>query len=74
MKHPKDDSMDEYITLSEVRERFRKLGIKEVPPSREHWHIFRKEGWVWACKTDDQGNVKISLFNKIIHELGGNEE
>ena len=74
MKHPKDDSMDEYITLSEVRERFRKLGIKEVPPSREHWHVFRKEGWVWPCKTDDQGNVKRISFIKIIRQLEGNEE
>lgn len=74
MKHPKDDSMDEYITLSEVRERLREFGIKEVPPSREHWHTFRKKGWVWPCKTDDQGNVKRSSFDKIISQLGDNEE
>ena len=70
MKHPKD----EYITLSEVREKLRKLGCKEVPPSREHWHTFRKKGWVWPCKTDDQGNVKRSSFDKIISQLGDNEE
>jgi len=66
--------MDKYITIGEVRKRLREFGIEEVPPSREHWHTFRKKDWVWPCKTDDQGNVKRSSFDKIIHQLEDNQE